>query len=285
MVSWTARALNMREIGRGPAVLVLDNGDTGPRGGWAPHLERLAVDRRVITYDLACAEAADPEFFDMRRHFEIAGHVSDLLAIIEDSGERGCGFIGHGIGGMIGLLAAAERPDLIHKTIMVGSSACYLNRADYRGGLDGRTVDDAFFAVAQDYRCWIRNYAGVAVDAAGDRPASLNFAGRMVSMRPDCALAIAKMILLGDYRARLEDIAVPAVILHLPDDPTVPIEAAHYLHDHLRNSVLEVLNTGAVASPAMTEAVLEAALRRHLGLSALPAMAVSPTASDAGLLH
>lgn len=295
MVSWTARALNRREIGAGPAVLVLDSGlargqvsgapESGAQEYWAPHLERLAAYFRVITYDLACSKAADPDFFDMRRHFEIDGHVGDLLAVLEESRVHSCTVIGHGVCGMIGLLAAAERPELIGKLIMVGSSPCYLNRGDYRGGLDDRMVDDAFFAVAQDYRTWIRNYTAGACGAAADHPTTVNLAGRLISMRPDCALATAKMLLLGDYRARLDGIAVPTVILQLPGDPAVPIAAAHYLHDHLRNSILEVLDANGASCPVAAPALLEAALRRHLGLDALPGAARAVPALDPVLLH
>ncbi|HVI91610.1 MAG TPA: alpha/beta hydrolase [Dongiaceae bacterium] len=102
-------------------------------------------------------------------------------------------------------------------------------------------------------------------------------------MRPDCALATAKMMLLGDYRDRLDAIDVPAVILQQSNDPAVPLAAAQYLHEHLKNSILEVLEAGGGQSGMLAR--LEEAMGRHLGLPSPPAATSYPSADGPVMLH
>ncbi|HVJ42334.1 MAG TPA: alpha/beta hydrolase [Dongiaceae bacterium] len=283
MISWTSRALNVRQSGEGSAVLVLVHGFGADQNVWAPYMEAFARHFRVVTYDLACAGSADSEFFDMRRHDTLDGYVADLLSILDGLEVSRCFFVGHSVSGMIGLLAAAKRPELIEKLIMIGSSACYLDLEGYQGGFTLEAIEQLLLCVARDYRAWVNEYAPLVVGRPAEDPATLNFASSLAAMRPDIALATARMILLSDYRDRLDGIAVPTAVFQSRADPAVPLAAARYLHDHIKDSVLEVLDaTGHM--PHMTSAALVmAALWRHLAPDRMPLMtAPSPEMDGSG---
>jgi sigma-B regulation protein RsbQ len=269
MASWTARALNLHvrepEQAQGEIkTLVLLHGFGCDQHVWDPYIATCVKHHRVITCDLACSGSADSAFYDVLRHRAFAGYVDDLLALLEEAGVRCCRLAGHSSGGMIGLLTAAKRPGLIDKVVMIGSSPCYLDLDDYHGGFDPDAIDRIFMAIAADYRAWAHGYVEGVVAQPAEHPATRTFINGLLSVRPDIALATAQMILLGDYRAMLDSIDVPAVILQTNHDPAVTKAAARYLHEHLKGSVMEFIDT-AGHMPHMTAVDLVTdALSRHL---------------------
>jgi len=277
MLSWTTLALNVRQISAAPAqgrrqganadVLVLAHGFGADQRVWQPYIDELARRYDVILYDLACSASADPAFFDLRRHNTLEGYVDDLLAVLDDLRVTRCRIVGHSVSGMIGLLAAARRPVLVDKLITIGASACYLNTDDYQGGLDAEQVADMLVAAARSYRDWAEGYAAFAVSRPPEDPALQNFTSSLTAMRPDIAVATAKMILLGDYRDRLAEIAVPTVLLQPLLDPAVPFTAARYLLDHLPNCEMEIVDTTGHMPHMTSVALVKAALARHLDLT------------------
>ena len=279
MSTWTAHALNVRQTGTGPATVVLAHGFGNDQCVWTPYIEHLAGHFRVITYDLACAGSADKAFFDMCRHRDLEGYVTDLLTILDDLSVDRCNFVGHSVSGMIGLMAARRRPGLIEKLIMVGSSACYLNLDDYLGGWDRDTVNQLLITIASDYHAWINAFAPFVVSRPPENPVAMDFAASLRTIRPDIALATAEMILLGDYRDQLAAIEVPAVILQTRNDPAVPLSAAQFMHDHLKGSMLEILDTTGHMPNMTSVEIVEDALWRHLGVA--PWQAKIAVAQDA----
>jgi sigma-B regulation protein RsbQ len=269
MASWTARALNLHVREPAEAVgeartLVFLHGFGGDQHVWDPYMAACAKGHRVITYDLACAGAADPAYYDVLRHRDFAGYVDDLLSLLDETGVHHCRLAGHSAGGMIGLLAAAKRPGLIEKVVMIGSSPCYLDIDGYHGGFDPDAIDRIFMAIAADYRAWAQSYAAGVVAQPTEHPATQNFISGMLAMRPDIALATAQMILLGDYRADIDAIDVPAVILQTNHDPAVPKTAARYLHEHLRGSVMEIIDAAGHMPHMTATELIGDALARHL---------------------
>ncbi|HWT98833.1 MAG TPA: alpha/beta hydrolase [Terriglobales bacterium] len=277
MLSWTTRALNVRQVSAAPGqgrrpgadadVVVLAHGFGADQRVWQPYIDDLAQRYDVILYDLACSASADPAFFDLRRHNTLEGYVDDLLAILDDLRVHRCRIVGHSVSGMIALLAAARRPALVDKLITIGASASYLNTDDYQGGFDAEQVADILVAAARSYRDWAVNYAAFAISRPPEDPATLNFTGSLTAMRPDIAVATAKMILLGDYRDCLEAIETPTVLLQSLQDPAVPFSAARYLLDHLRNCEMEIIDTTGHMPHMTSVELVKAALARHLDIA------------------
>jgi pimeloyl-ACP methyl ester carboxylesterase len=259
----SARERDSARSGAKP-VLVLAHGFGADQRVWQPFIDDFAQDYDVIVYDLACAATVDPAFFDLRRHGTLDGYVEDLLAILDDLRVEHCTIVGHSVSSMIGLLTGARRPALVRKLIAIGASACYLNLDGYQGGLDPEQAAEMMVAAARNYRDWAASYAGFAVCRPPEDPATLNFTSSLTAIRPDIAVATAKMILLGDYRDRLRTIEVPTVILQPRSDPAVPLAAARYLLDHLPNSVMEVIDTTGHMPHMTSITLMKEVLGRHL---------------------
>src|ERR1700744_3200993 len=116
----TSRALNVRSYGTGHQAVVLAHGFGLDQSTWTHYLPVLWR-YRVIVFDLAGSGSADREYFDARRHAELEGHADDLIRLLADIGVRRCTYVGHSVGGMIGVLAAIRFPALFQKLILAGS--------------------------------------------------------------------------------------------------------------------------------------------------------------------
>jgi len=261
----TIRALNVRRYGSGSETIVLAHGFGSDQDVWlgfVPALWRY----RVVLYDLAGSSAADPTYFDARRHSDLEGHVDDLIAILDELPADRCTMVGHSVSGVIALLAAIRRPELFRKLILVGTSARYTDDADYHGGLDRAAVDGMLAAVVTNFREIALATAPRMVGKPLDHPATQTFLGSLLRMQPDRVLSMARAIFLSDYRDRLDQCTVPAAIIQTEQDPSVPLEAAQYLHTHLKDSSLEIIPAQG-HHPHLTEPeMFAAALKQHLPL-------------------
>jgi sigma-B regulation protein RsbQ len=257
-------ALNSHSTGDGPDVLVLVHGFGSDQSIWTPYMPWLARYYRVVTYDLPFAGSADPTFFELRRHGAIEGHVRDLLEILKDCGVTRCSLVGHSLGGLIGIFAAIERPNLFERLILIGASARYLDGPGYKGGLDLAALDAMFAAVAGNFRAWAEAFAPSASGKPLEDPTSQSFLASLLRTRPDVAIAMARPILLGDYREHMKACTTPAIILQTEDDAAVPLEAAQCLQASLRGSVLEIIKAKGHLPHLSAPDEMRAALHRHL---------------------
>lgn len=257
-------ALNVRMLGTGSDVVVLAHGFGTDQGVWERYLPALTARFRVLLYDLPCAGTADPAYFDLQRHGVLEGHAEDLAEILSGAAVRACSFVGHSVSGMIGILAAIERPDLFRHLITIGASPRYLDAPGYTGGFDTAAVQAMLHAVEARFRVWAQDYTATNIDRPLDDPAAQSFLASILRMRPDIAIGMAKAIFFSDYRAELDRCTVPVTILQTRRDPAVPLQTAEYLRDHLKGSTLEFIETTGHLPHLSAAAQTEAALLRNL---------------------
>jgi len=262
-------ALNTRVVGSGPDTLVLLHGFGSDQSVWDAYLPWLAQHYRVISYDLPFAGSADPSSFELSRHGSVDGHVPDLLQILRAYGIGRCFLVGHSFGGLIGIFAGTERPDLFERLILIGVSARYLDEPDYKGGFDMPGLDQMFAAVAANFRGWAESFAPIVAGKPFEDPAAQTFLASLLRTRPDIAVAMAQSIFLGDYRPQVRRCTTPAIILQTEDDPAVPLEAALWLQRHLRGSELEIIPTAGHLPHISAPDAMREALSRHLPRLAL----------------
>lgn len=260
----TIDALNARVTGAGPDVLVLIHGFGSDQSIWAPYVPWLAQQYRVIAYDLPFSGDADPAFFALDRHGVIDGHAQDLIDILQSFGVSRCSLVGHSLGGLIGIFAAVQRPDLFEKLILLGTSGRYLDGPGYKGGFNAAMLETMFDTVAANFRGWALSYAPSATGKPLEDPECQTFLHSLLRIRPDVTLAMARSIFLGDYRDQARRCKTPAVILQTEEDEAVPLEAAHSLQACLKGSVLEILKAKGHLPHLNAPDEVRAALERHL---------------------
>ncbi|HVY98508.1 MAG TPA: alpha/beta hydrolase [Dongiaceae bacterium] len=260
----TLQALNVRDTGEGTHALVLAHGFGTDQRVWAHYTPWLAERYRVITYDLPCAGAAEPSYFDLRRHGSLDGHAEDLISILDELGISQCTLLGHSASGMIGVLAAIAAPERFERLILLGASARYLDAPGYHGGFDEATVEAIIGAIGTRFREWAATFGPYAMDLPIEHPAAESFVDSILRMRPSDAIGMAKAIFMSDYRDVLPNCRVPVTVLQTRQDPAVPIEAARYLAEHLPRAELEVLDVTGHLPHLSAPQVIDEALHRHL---------------------
>ena len=94
----------------GPAdgpVLLLSAGLGGLAAYWTPQLDAYAADHRVILLD---HRGTGRNRFPVPDGLTIADMAADALGVLDQLGVARCRFVGHAIGGLIGMTMAMQRP-------------------------------------------------------------------------------------------------------------------------------------------------------------------------------
>ncbi|ALG74763.1 hypothetical protein VY88_29615 [Azospirillum thiophilum] len=255
---------NVTVIGSAAETLVLVPGFGTGQSAWRHVVEAFKDRYRIVLFDLTGVGPGSQTHYDHVRYGTLDAYVRDLTAVLDALRIVDCICVGHSVAGTIAALASIRAPYAFRKLVLLGASACYRNRGDYRGGFDGADIDGLIESATRDYLQWTASFGEMVVSGPADAPAVREFVATLRAMRPDRALSLLITILQSDVRHRLAEIRVPAVVLQTSHDPAVSREAADYLHHHLQGSVMEVLDASGHLPHLSAPAVVIDALRCHL---------------------
>lgn len=231
--------------GKGPATMVLAHGIGGHQGHWDGVLDALGSDVTAATFDVAGFGRYDPALFDAEAHASLFGYADDLTAICGALGLRDVVYVGHSLSGMAGILASVADPGLFSRLVLVGASACY--RVDpatgYEGGMTADEIEGILAAIRGDYHLWASGFAGYVMGNP-DRPElTSDFARSLAACPPDIAESAMRASLAADYRAFVNRVSVPTLVLNATDDPAVPDSAAKWLAEAIPGAVFSRLSS------------------------------------------
>ncbi|WP_295124421.1 alpha/beta hydrolase [uncultured Chitinophaga sp.] len=207
-----------------------------------PYFER---DYRIVLYDNVGGGKSDMAAFNTTKYSSLQGYVLDVIDIFRELGLKDVIYVGHSMSGMVGLLASLRHPEFFKKLVMVGASPRYLNdeTASYVGGFTQEALEGVYDTMRTNYKAWTAGFSAMVM-AAPDRPDLVNtFAGTLGAIRPDIALFAAKVIFESDYRSEISKSTVPVLVLQTKEDVAVPLTVGDYLHEHIKGSILKVVDT------------------------------------------
>lgn len=232
-----ARRLHATVTGDGPETIVFMHGLGTDQTVWDGVLRTLPPDFTALRYDLPGVSPSSPDAFDAQAVRSLAPFADDLISLIEEMGLDRCTVVGHSAAGMIALLASIEAPARFRRLVTINTSPRYIDEPGYVGGFTPQDIASHFQAMADDYQAWVAGFAQAVMPA--DAPEALaSFTGSLSAMRPDIAIAVARLIFAVDLRLLLGAVTVPMHLIHSRNDPAVPPAVGHYLHDHLPDSRL-----------------------------------------------
>ena len=109
------RMLRWIEAGSGPATVICEAalGEPGSLA-YAGVIAAVAANARIIAYDRAGLGASDPA-----TPLSLDSQIGDLAALAAEASEGPCVLAGHSWGGLLALLVAAQRPELIAGLVLV----------------------------------------------------------------------------------------------------------------------------------------------------------------------
>ncbi|MDQ0839698.1 pyrimidine utilization protein D [Sphingomonas faeni] len=208
----------------GPAIL-LSSGLGGSGSYWQPNLAALGAGHRVITYDHRGTGRSD-------RHvpgdLTVEAMAADVVALMDAIGLQSCTFIGHALGGHIGLALALAAPERLDRLVVINGWAkldphtarCFDTRLALLSDSGPRAYLHAqplFLYPPQ----WISDHHDRLQDEEEDMLA--HFPGAEMIQRR--VAAVRRFNIAG----RLDEIRVPTLLVASDDDMLVPPSASEKL--------------------------------------------------------
>jgi aminoacrylate hydrolase len=206
-------------------VLILSPGLGGSAMYWAPNMAVLAARYRVLVYDHRGTGRSDAALPDT---VTVADMAADVAALMEALGVARAHFLGHALGGLIGLALAASKPGLLDRVVVFNGWASldpYTARCfDVRLALLRDSGPHAYLRAQPIFLYppdWISVHSA-ALDLQAEAQL-LHFPGvETVEKRVAAAQA-------WDFRQVRGPIETPVLVLATADDALVPSHAARDL--------------------------------------------------------
>ena len=232
--TWADR-LAATSSGSGARCVVLGHGIGTDQNSWQPQAEALVrAGMRVLRFDFAGATPRTQALFHSARHSSLYGFAEDLTMLMGELDLRDAVYVGHSLGAMAGILAAAASPGLFRAVVAIGASACYVDdpSTDYVGGYSRADVDAVFELLRSNYVAWANGFARSMVGSDGPHLSASEFTRALLGLRPDIAQAMLRATLLCDHRDEMRALRTPLYMIHATRDPAVPESAARWLARH-----------------------------------------------------
>lgn len=250
---------NVNILGNGTQTVIFAHGFGSDRSAWTNQIEAFATQYRIVSFDWVGCGNSDLNAYSPRRYSSLHSYAEDLLDLCDELKLKECIFVGHSVSGMVGLLAALREPKRFQQLIFIGASPRYLNDVGYVGGFEQSDLDTLYEAMSSNYYAWASGFARLAMGNPDKPELAIAFAKSLSAMRPDIALAIAKVIFQSDHRADLPHLKVPTTILQSNNDIAVPQEVGQYLAGRIPNSkLIHLVAQGHLPHLSAPEAVNQA---------------------------
>jgi len=223
--------------------IILSSGLGGAGAYWQPQLAALAVDMRVITYD---HRGTGRTGGTLETGTSVADMADDVLEIADRLNLQRFHFMGHALGGLVGLDLALRRPDLIASLVLVNAwskvdphtERCF----DVRLTLLEKAGIQAFLKAQPLFL-----YPAVWMSESAERLAAEEAQGAASFQGAGNLLKRISALRAFDVDAHLHEVSIPALVVAARDDLLVPCTRSVRLADGLPKATLALTDFGAHA--------------------------------------
>lgn len=189
-----------------------------------------------ILFDHVGSGNSDVEAYDFEKYDSLNSYAKDIIDICDELSLQNVIFVGHSVGAMMGVLAAAERPDLFDRLIMIGPSPRYINDEEYYGGLSQPDINELMETLESNFLGW-SSYITPVIIGNPDKPEfATELDNSFCRMNPEIAKHFAKVTFLSDNREDLARVFTPSLIIQCHPDVIAPVEVGEYVHQKMANS-------------------------------------------------
>ena len=244
--------------------MVFAHGFGCDQGMWRHVAPAFEDTHRVVLFDHVGAGRSDLSAYDVDKYARLEGYAHDVVEVLEALALPPAVFVGHSVSAMIGVLAAAERPELFDRLVLVGPSPRYVDDDGYRGGFSREEIDELLETMDGNYLGWSQHIAPVIMGVP-DRPElGEELAGSFCRTDPAIARRFARTTFLSDNRTDLARVRTPSLVLQCREDAIAPQEVGEYVHEHLAGSELVVLDATGHCPNLSAPEQLTSAVRAYL---------------------
>ncbi|WP_419707822.1 alpha/beta fold hydrolase [Promicromonospora sp. NFX87] len=244
--------------------MVLAHGFGCDQSMWRLVAPAFEDDYRVVLFDHVGAGGSDLTAYDPDRHASLQGYADDVVELLEELALGPVVFVGHSVSATIALLAAARRPDLFDRLVLVGPSPRYIDDDGYRGGFTAEEIDELLETMDANYLGWSAFIAPVIMGNA-DRPElGEELTNSFCRTDPAIAKRFARTTFLSDNRADLAAVRTPSLVVQCREDAIAPVEVGEYVHDRLADSKLTLIDAVGHCPNLSAPGELITAMREYL---------------------
>lgn len=231
---------NVKVKGNGVKTMIFAPGFGCDQSVWDLVSENFEDDYQVILFDYVGLGNSDVQAYDQHKYSTLSGYAQDVLDVCSSLQVKDAIFVGHSVGGMIGMLASLKHAEYFSHLVMLGPSPCYLNfPPDYYGGFEKNQLLQLIDMMEKNYIGWANMFAATVMGNP-DRPAlTKELENRFCSTDPLIARQFAEATFFSDNRGDLSKVSVPSLILQCAEDIIASASVGEYLHNHLPNSTLK----------------------------------------------
>lgn len=236
--------------GSGDQTIVFAHGFGCDQTVWKKIIPSFEPNYRIVLFDYVGSGRSDKSKYTRDRYSSLYGYAQDVLDVCDALELENIFYVGHSVSGMIGALAAIQRPHLIKKLIMIGPSPHYLNEPDYYGGFEKEEIIELLDMMETNYKEWSKYLAPIAMqneEHVEDFEALLN------ANDPVIARQFAEVTFYSDLRAVVPNIPVHTLILQTKADAIAPPEVAQFLHEQIPHCELVTLENGKGHNPHISQ--------------------------------
>jgi sigma-B regulation protein RsbQ len=232
---------NVKVLGSGPATMVFSHGFGCDQNMWRFLAPQYASRFRTVTFDLVGAGQSEIAAYDPVKYDHLSSYAGDLLELIDEFADGPVVFVGHSVSAMIGLLAGIRAPERFAGHVMMGPSPCYINDADYVGGFTREDIDSLLDTLESNYLGWASSMAPAIMGAPEQPELGVELTNSFCRTDPDIARQFARVTFMSDNRADLPKLTAPTLIVQSSEDLIAPVAVGEYMHRHLPNAMLRVV--------------------------------------------
>ncbi len=244
--------------------MVLAHGFGCDQSMWRLVAPAFEATHQVVLFDHAGAGGADPAAYDDERHSTLDGYADDVVGLLDELSLGPVVFVGHSVSATIALLAAARRPDLFDRLVLVGPSPRYVDDDGYRGGFSVEEIEELLATMDGNYLGWSATVAPMIMGTP-DRPElGDELTASFCRTDPRVARRFARTTFLSDNRADLAAVRTPSLVVQCREDVIAPVEVGRYVHEHLAGSRFAVIDAVGHCPNLSAPDALVAAMREYL---------------------
>ncbi|WP_338554377.1 alpha/beta hydrolase [Paenibacillus sp. KS-LC4] len=230
---------NVKVIGSGSKTIVFAHGFGCDQDMWRYMVPSFVDNYRIVLFDYVGSGKSQIHNYDSQKYNDLQGYAQDVLDVMETLELRDAIFVGHSVSSMIGMLASIHEAKYFDRIIMLGPSPRYVNDLpEYYGGFDKRDIEELLTMMEMNFVGWASYLAPIVMQNNERKELSEELEKSFCSRDPHIARQFAEVTFFSDCRVSLQQATVPTLILQCTDDSIAPVEVGHYLHAHLKNSVL-----------------------------------------------
>lgn len=230
---------------------------------WRLVVPALAEQCQVVLFDYVGSGRSDLSAWSADRYASLDGYARDVIEIVEELDLRDVIFVGHSVSAMVGVLAAAARPDRFAKLVLLVPSPCYIDdpEAGYRGGFSAADIDELLDSLDANYLGWSAAMAPVIMGNPERPELGGELTNAFCATDPAIASVFARTTFLSDSRKELAAVSAPTLVLECQEDVIAPREVGAFVHAAIPTSTLVTLDaTGHCPQLSAPEATARAIL-------------------------